>query len=39
MVAFTGVLLAMAANVIRDPKLPDHVRRKTKLSSELGKAA
>ena len=39
MVAFTGVLLAMAANVIRDPKLPDHVRRKTNLSSELGKAA
>ena len=37
MVAFTGVLLAMAANVIRDPKLPNHARRKTNLSDELGK--
>jgi hypothetical protein len=38
-VAFTGVLLAMAANVIRDPKLPDHASRKTNLSNELGKIA
>ena len=37
MVAFTGVLLAMAANVIRDPKLPDHASRKTNFSNELGK--
>ncbi len=26
MVAFTGVILAMASNVIRDPRLPDHKR-------------
>jgi hypothetical protein len=39
MVAFTGVLLAMAANVIRDPKLPDHANRKSNFSKELGKTA
>lgn len=37
MVAFTGVLLAMAANVIRDPKLPDHATRKIHISNEIGK--